>query len=85
MFKIWAKAMTGDKITADYMYINGEKYDGEQFMSYLIEICHEMDIPTPLVLKAHVFNFHNFNIATFKTEDFVESIPFDRLVLENAS
>lgn len=66
------------------MYVNGEKYDDEEFINYLIEICHEMDIPTPIVLKAHAFNYKNFNIATFKAEDFVESVSFDKLVLENA-
>lgn len=84
MFKIWAKTLIGDKITGDYMYINGDKYDREQFNNYLIEICHEMDQPTPVVLKSHLNSFHSFNIVTFKASDFVEYVDFDKLVLENA-
>lgn len=77
--------MLGDKITGDYMYLNGEKYDERRFNEYLVEICHEMDEPTPIVLKTHIKNFHSFNIVTFKPEDFVESVYFDKLILENAT
>ncbi len=85
MFKIWAKTQTGDKIISDYMYINGDKYDEREFAAYLMEICHEMDIPTPVILKHHIRGFHSFNITTFKAEDFVESVDFDKFVLENAT
>lgn len=85
MFKIWAKTLVGDKITGDYMYISGDKYDPTQFGNYLIEICHEMDEPTPVVLKSHIRSFHSFNIVTFKPADFVESVSFDKMVLENAT
>ena len=82
MFKIWAKTYVGDKITGDYMYINGDKYDETEFTAYIIEICHEIDEPTPVVLKHHLRSFHSFNIATFKASDFVESVNFDRMTLE---
>ena len=85
MFKIWAKTYVGDKITGDYMYINGDRYDEREFMNYLIEICHEMDQPTPVLLKHHTRSFHSFNIVTFKSSDFVESVDFDKFVLENAT
>ena len=85
MFKIWAKTQTGDKIISDYMYINGDKYDEREFAAYLMEICHEMDIPTPVILKHHIRGFHSVNITTFKAEDFVESVDFDKFVLENAT
>lgn len=85
MFKIWAKTISGDKITGDYMYINGDKYDEREFNRYLVEICHEMDQPTPVLLKHHVRSFHSFNIVTFKKEDFVERVDFEKLVLENAT
>ncbi len=44
-----------------------------------------MDIPTPVILKHHIRGFHSFNITTFKAEDFVESVDFDKFVLENAT
>ena len=85
MLKIWAKAMIKDKIVKDQMYRRYEKYDSDKFMEYLVEICHEFDYPTPIVLKSHIKNFNEFNITRFKASDFVEPIEFETLVLENAS
>lgn len=53
------------------------------FLSYLMDICHEMDIPTPVLLKTHIFNFAKFNHVKFLPRDFVESVDFDCLLLEN--
>lgn len=85
MLKIWAKIITGDKIKKDLIYRSDEKFAKNKLHSYLIEICHEMDVPTPVVLKSHIKNFDSFNITRFKASDFVESVDFDSLVLENAS
>ncbi|MDR2201543.1 MAG: hypothetical protein LBP26_02065 [Clostridiales bacterium] len=84
MLKIWAKTTVGDKITNDIIYRRFEKYDSGKFMEYLNEICHDFDIPTPVVLKSHVTHFESFNITRFKSGDFIESVDFDSLVLENA-
>lgn len=84
MFKIWAKTITDHKITGSYLYHSADKFDGKEFLYYLTDICHEMDIPTPVLLKSHVKNYALFNIAKFRKSDFVESVPFDNLVLENA-
>ena len=85
MLKIWAKTLLDDKITRDYMYKRFEKFDLAQFSDYLMELCHDMDIPTPVVLKSHTVNFNAFNIVRFRAGDFVEKIDFEALVLENAS
>ena len=50
-----------------------------------MEICYEMDIPTPVVLKSHRHNFSQFNTTRFRASDFVESVDFETLVLENVS
>lgn len=84
MIKIWAKVILDDKILKDTIYSNDERYDDDNFLAYLTDICYALDIPTPLILKNHKFNFNNFNIVKFKLTDFVESINFDTLVLENA-
>lgn len=85
MFKIWARTIIGEKTSGDYMYINGEKFDGERFHEYVAELCHDMDIPTPVILRSHTNSFQAFNIAVFRPSDFVESVGFDKFVLENAS
>ena len=84
MFKIWAKTISDHKITRSYLYHSADKFDADEFLLYLTEICHEMDIPTPVVLKSHVRNYTLSNIAKFRKEDFVESVDFALLQLENA-
>ena len=44
----------------------------------------EFDIPTPIILKSHITNYVDFNNTTFLPRDFVESIDFDRFIIENA-
>ena len=85
MFKIWAKTIKNHKIVKDTVYHNADKFDESEFLHYLTEICYDLDIPTPVILKSHLQNFTRYNIAKFRKEDFVESVPFDMLQLENAS
>ena len=85
MFKIWAKTIADHKITRSYLYHNADKFDSKEFLLYLTDICHEMDIPTPVILRSHIRNYNLFNIAKFRAEDFVEHVDFDLLQLENAS
>ena len=86
MLKIWAKTLVDkDKIRKDLMYKRPETYSPDKFDQYLMEICYELDIPTPVVLKSHHHNFAHFNTTRFRRDDFVESVDFDTLVLENAS
>lgn len=84
MFKIWATTVKNHKITGSYVYHSADKFDTEQFLYYLTDICHEMDIPTPVILKSHIHNYCVFNNAKFRKEDFVEHVDFDFLRLENA-
>lgn len=72
-------------MTRSEVFVFSGKYEEAQFQDYLNEICGQLDIPTPVVLKAHVRNFSRFNITKFKRDDFVESTDFDLLSLENAA
>lgn len=83
--RIWAKTMLGDKITRSYMYELGEPFDEEHLFTYISEITHAMDIPTPIILKSHVYNFVHFNIAKFLRREYVEDVDFDFFVIENSS
>ncbi len=85
MFKIWAKTILDHKITADTLYRNADKFNDDDFLSYMTDICYDLDIPTPVILKSHLQNFKLYNVAKFRKEDFVESVPFDLLQIENAT
>ena len=84
MFRIWAKVMKKDKILKQYMFERFEVIDYANFYDYLLEICENLDIATPVLIKTHLFNYAKYNNVRFTASDFVEQIPFDKLVLENA-
>ena len=81
--KIWAKLITDGKIQKQFVYEKQERLTYSRFFDYLSNICHELDIPTPVLLKTHIFNFAKFNHVKFIPRDFVESLDYDQLFLEN--
>lgn len=53
------------------------------FFDYLTDICYHLDSPTPVLMKIHLFHYAKYRIVKFRKDDFVESIDYDELVLEN--
>ena len=82
VMRIWAKLMTNGHIKKQYVYENPEKLTYSHFFDYLTDICHELDIPTPVLTKTHIFNFAKFNHVKFMQRDFVETLDYDHLMLE---
>lgn len=85
MVRLWAKTIKGHKLTRSFIYESIDNFNQETFYVHIQELCHKLDIPTPVILSYHVNNFINFNNCTFTSRDFVESINFDKLVIEDAS
>lgn len=83
MIKIWAKVMKKGKIARQFVLEKNEVMDYSLFYDYLREICENLDIPTPVVIKTHLFNYAKYNTVRFIKDDFLETPDFDRLVLEN--
>ena len=85
MVKIWAKVIKDDKIVKQYTFELCEAIDYSLFFDYLEDICSNLDIGTPVLLKTHLFNYAKYNTVRFIQDDFVEKINFDKLVLENVA
>ena len=83
MFKIWAKVIVGEKIVKQVTYENGGAFVYSEFFTYLSEICNELDIATPILLKTHIFNYAKFRTVRFLPRDFADTPDFDKLVLDN--
>ena len=83
MFRIWAKVFKDGHIVKQTTYEREEKFSYSHFFRYLAGICDALDVPTPVLLKTSIFNYAKFNHVVFRPSDFMESVPFDRLVLEN--
>ena len=77
--------MVEGKITRSYIYESIDNFNEEHFYKHIEKICHEIDIPTPVILKNHIANYVDFNNAIFLPRDFVESIDFDKFIIENAA
>ena len=84
MVRIWAKVMKEGKIVKQCVYENFNPIDYSLFGTYVREICEKLDTPTPVLIKTHIFNYAKYNNVKFRTDDFVENVDFDRLILENA-
>ncbi len=84
MIRIWAKVIKKDKIVKQYMLERFTAMDYSEFSDYLKEICENLDIPTPVLIKTHLFYYAKYNVLRFRPDDFVEKVDFDKLVLENA-
>lgn len=83
MVKIWAKILKKDKIIKSYVYEKDGTMDYSEFFNIVSEICYKLDVPTPVIIKHHIFNYAKYNFVTFKQADFVEQFSYDKLVLEN--
>ena len=83
MLKIWAKVMNEGRIAAQTTYEREEAFTYSEFFRYLADICVSLDIPTPVLLKPHLFQYAKFRHVVFRKSDFMEEVPFDKLVLEN--
>ena len=83
MFRIWAKVYSDDRIIKQHVYEKEEPFAYSSFFTYLTEICDALDVPTPVLLKPHLFQYAKFRRITFRPADFMEDTPFDKLVLEN--
>lgn len=85
MFRIWAKILKEGKIVKQTVYESDAKFTYSEFFNYLADICEELDIATPVLLKTHIFNYAKFSTTRFIPRDFAEPVDFDKLVLDNIS
>ena len=83
MFRIWAKVIKGEKIINQVTYRRDEKFTYSDFWKYISDICEELDISTPIVLKTHIFSYAKFRTVKFLPRDFAETPEFDKLVIDN--
>lgn len=81
--KIWAKLLVDDKNVKDAIIENKMAMTFANYEELLRNIADVLDIPTPLTMKIHFNHFKQFNTHKFNEKDFVESIDFDYLEIEN--
>ena len=80
MVKIWGKVIKNERINKSYVLEIDETQTS--FFDMLKTMCEKLNIPTPVLLDKHVYDFNVFNMSTFKPDDFIESVKFSRLTLQ---
>lgn len=83
MIKIWVKIIKENKIIKSYIFSKEEKYSAADIFEYLTEIGEKLDLPVPVILKKHIKHLVLYNQIKFTTDDFIEEVEFDSLILEN--
>ncbi len=81
--RLWFKVIKEHRTVREYVYEKDERLTYSHFFTYLTDACPEIDVPTPVLLKAHIMDFAKFKHVKFKKKDFVEDIDFDWLWVEN--
>lgn len=82
MVKIFAKLIKHEKVTNSFKYEHDGDFELDLFYDYIKEICEHFDSPTPVILAKHIRDYIVFNTTTFKPDDFVEKVYFDKLIIE---
>lgn len=80
MIKIWGKVHSHERIIKSKTM----KVDTQNttFFDMLANLCHSLNIPTPVLLDKHVYDFNLFNHCVFKKDDFIEEVVFDSFVVQ---
>ena len=81
--KLWIRLMTDNRLKKDKVVFVNNITSLSDLEKAMRDICHDMDIPTPIILNSHFRNFINFHNAKFKQDDFVESLDYDMLIVED--
>ncbi|MBQ1683968.1 MAG: hypothetical protein II072_00445 [Clostridia bacterium] len=82
--KVWARIRKDNKTVAEHVIAIPEKsaYEVENWAAPVGELCHELNLSRPVILKKHVRDLESFNHTVFKPGDFMEKVDFDRLEVE---
>ena len=78
MVRIFAKVIIDEKVKKTYKYNIDEDFEIDHFFDYVKDICEHFDSPTPVILAKHIRDFIVFSTTTFKPDDFVEKVFFDK-------
>ena len=80
MIKIWGKILVNEKIIKQKTI--SVDASSVSFFDMLKDVCSNLNIPTPVLLDKHVYDFNLFKMCVFKPDDFIEEVNFDKFCLE---
>lgn len=80
--RLWLRTVGADEKIIKERVFEWQKEGMSALVDLLRRVCEELDEPTPIVLKSHYQDLKNFNVTRFSARDFIESIYFEKMILE---
>ena len=82
--KVWARVRVNNRTVAQHVVGIDKKsaVEVDNWQEPIGELCHELNLARPVILKKHIKDLENFSHTSFRPDDFMEKVDFDRLEIE---
>ncbi len=82
--RIWAKVLQDHTIQQQTVreFSSARPSDLEGWSVLLHELCQDLDLCRPVILRKHVNDLVRFSRVVFKPADFIEPVDFDEFEIE---
>lgn len=80
--KIWAATRDTNKIINEIVIELPTAHTEDEWNTALCEICRELDLSRPVLLKKHINELNTFRHTTFAPSDFMEGVDFVKFTLQ---
>ncbi len=84
MFRLWGKIWKDNKMLRDTVICNNDSSmtRTKKVLDGLNQICYTFDLSVPIWLDANISEFQRVSKTRFRSDNFIESIPFDALEIQ---
>ena len=82
--RIWAKVLQNHRIIRETVreFSSARPSDMEGWSVILHDLCQDLDLCRPVILRKHVNDLKQFSRVVFKSADFIETVDFDEFEIE---
>ncbi len=82
--KVWGRVRKDNKTVKEAVIVIEalKKDDVRDWTDPIGEVCRELDLARPVILKKHLDEIDRFSNTAFKQQDFMEPLGFDKLEIE---
>ena len=82
--KIWAATRDENKILNDKVleFPDAKPHTVEEWSALIGEVCGELDLARPVLLKKHQHDLNAFRHTAFVPDDFMEAVDFHKFTVE---
>ena len=84
VMRIWAKVLQDHRIIQETVreFSSARPSDLEGWGMVVHELCQDLDLCRPLILRKHISDLKQFSRVVFRPSDFIEPVDFDVFEIE---